>query len=85
MDTHFALLARFQSPVVELKYISEEFLGLKPRSAESKSKTCDLPFPTLKLRNSERSPTMVRVADLADYIDMQYRLAKKEWDSTKTG
>lgn len=83
MNTNFALLARFESPFVELKEISEEFLGLKPKSAESKAKACDLPFPTLKLRDSERSPTMVKVEDLASYIDKQYEVAQKEWQSVQ--
>lgn len=84
MNTNFALLARFESPVVELKEISEEMLGLKPKSAESMAKACSLPFPTFKLRDSERSPTMVKVEDLAAYLDERYAAAQKEWESVQT-
>ncbi|MFT6928213.1 MAG: hypothetical protein ACJAZP_003863 [Psychromonas sp.] len=81
MNTNFALLARFKSPFVALKDISKEFLGITPITAEQKAKACDLPFPTLKLRVSERSPTLVKVEDLAAYIDKQYETAEKEWKS----
>jgi hypothetical protein len=81
MNMAFALLARFESPVVALKDISDEFLGLTPKTAEQKAKAQDLPFPTFKLRDSERSPSLVNVQDLAAYIDSQYTLSRKDWDT----
>jgi len=83
MKTTFALLARFGSPLVPLDKICEEFLGLKSKTAENQAKACTLPFPTLKLRNSERSPTMVKVEDLAAHIDKQYEESNKEWRSVQ--
>ncbi|MFT5758577.1 MAG: hypothetical protein ACI9LM_003323 [Alteromonadaceae bacterium] len=83
MNTNFALLARFESPFVQLKLISQEFLGFTPVTAEAKAKACALPFPTCKLRNSERSPTMVKVEDLAVYIDSQYEIAHHDWQSVQ--
>jgi len=76
----FALLARFETPAVPLKDICQEFLGINPKTAEQKAKACDLPFPTFKTRNSERSPTLVNVADLGDYLNDQYSLGRKEWE-----
>lgn len=83
MSIIFALLARFESPLIPLELICEEFLGLKPKTAESKAKACTLPFPTLKLRNSERSPTMVKVEDLAAHIEKKYEESQKEWQSVQ--
>ena len=83
MNTHFGLLARFESPFVQLKVISKEFLGITPVTAEAQAKACALPFPTCKLRASERSPTMVKVEDLAAYIDKQYQAAAEEWQSVQ--
>jgi len=80
MNTQFALLARFESPTVRLKDISEEFFGYTPKTAEDKAKGQDLPVPTFKLRNSERSPTLVNIKDLAAFIDKQHALAKSDWD-----
>ena len=84
METRFALFARFGSPFIALEKISEEFLGLKPKTAESKAKACALPFPTLKLRDSERSPTMVKIEDLASYLDKKYADSQKMWNSVQT-
>ncbi|NOH21444.1 pyocin activator PrtN family protein [Vibrio cyclitrophicus] len=81
MNMHFALLARFASPTVELKAVSQEFFGITPKTAEQKAKACDFPVPTFKLRDSERSPTLIRVEDLAMYIEKRYELAKTDWQS----
>lgn len=81
MNTTFALIARFESSTVELKQISQEFLGITPKTAEQKAKACDLPFPTFKLRESERSPTLVKLEDLGAFIDKQYKEAREEWES----
>ncbi|MCG9963999.1 pyocin activator PrtN family protein [Shewanella cutis] len=81
MNTTFALLARYQSPVVSLKEICQEFLGLTPKTAEQKASAKELPFPTFKLRDSERSPTLVKVADLGEYMDNQYAQSRKDWDT----
>ncbi|MFT5788039.1 pyocin activator PrtN family protein [Shewanella sp. GutDb-MelDb] len=80
MNISFALLARFESPTVELKVISEEFFGYTPKTAEQKAKAQDLPIPTFKLRDSERSPSLVNVADLATYVEQRYRESKSDWD-----
>ncbi|CAK1724595.1 Pyocin activator protein PrtN [Vibrio crassostreae] len=81
MNMQFALLARFESPTVELKAVSQEFFGITPKTAEQKAKACDFPVPTFKLRDSERSPTLIRVEDLAMYIEKRYELAKTDWQS----
>ncbi|MCJ8318739.1 MAG: pyocin activator PrtN family protein [Colwellia sp.] len=79
MNTNFALLARFETPVIELKQVCEEFFGIKPKTAEQKVKGCDFPIPTFKLRDSERSPTLIKIEDLANYIDKRYAEAEIEW------
>ena len=81
MNTNFALLARFGSPTVELRDICKEFFGVTPKTAEQKVKSCDLPIPTFKLRDSERSPTLIKVEDLAAYIDKRYEEARNDWHS----
>lgn len=79
MNTTFALLARFESPTVELKAVCQEFFGITPKTAEQRAKACDFPVPTFKLRDSERSPTLIKVEDLAAYIDKKYEQAKRDW------
>ena len=79
MNTTFALLARFESPTVRLKDICVEFFGITPKTAEQKAKSQDLPVPVFKLRDSERSPTLVKVEDLAAYIDRCHQSSKGDW------
>ena len=81
MNTSFALLARFGSPTVELKDVCKEFYGITPKTAEQKVKACDFPVPTFKLRDSKRCPTLMKVEDLAAFIDTKYQEARDEWQS----
>ena len=83
MNTSFALLARFESPTVDLKDICDEFFGITPKTAEQRVKSCDLPVPTFKLRDSKRCPTLVKIEDLAAYIDKQHSEAKQQWQSAQ--
>ncbi|TOQ09135.1 pyocin activator protein PrtN [Vibrio parahaemolyticus] len=64
---------------MELKQISQEFFGITPKTAEQRAKARNFPIPTFKLRDSERSPTLVKIEDLANHIDRQYEQAKNEW------
>ncbi|WP_210499654.1 pyocin activator PrtN family protein [Vibrio crassostreae] len=79
MNTNFALLARFGTPTVELKQVSQEFFGITSRTAEQRAKACDFPVPTFKLRDSERSPSLIKIEDLAAYIDKRHSEAKQDW------
>jgi len=81
MNTNFALLARFNSPIVELKVVSKEFFGITPKTAEQMAKAHNFPVPTFKLRESERCPTMVNLSDLAAHIDKKYEDARETWAS----
>ena len=79
MNTNFALLARFGNPTVELKQVSQEFFGITSRTAEQRAKACDFPVPTFKLRDSERSPSLIKIEDLAAYIDKRHSEAAQDW------
>ncbi|MBG9999448.1 pyocin activator PrtN family protein [Pseudoalteromonas sp. NSLLW24] len=81
MNTNFALLARFETPVINLKDVCQEFFGISVKTAMQKIKGQDFPVPTFRLANSERSPVFIKVEDLAFYIDKQYQIASKEWQT----
>ncbi|WP_159821470.1 pyocin activator PrtN family protein [Colwellia sp. 20A7] len=84
MNTNFALLARFETPIINLKDVCQEFFGITVKTAMQKIKGQDFPVPTFRLANSERSPVFIKVEDLANYIDQQYQIASKEWQSVHT-
>ena len=83
MNTKFALLAKFESPIVPLKDICKDFFGISPKTAETKAAAADLPVPTFKLRESQRSPTLIKVEDLAKYIDSCHLEGTKIWNSVR--
>lgn len=84
MNMTFALLACFQKPAVPLKEVCQEYLGLLPKTAEQKAKAGTLPFPTFKVRDSERAPTMVNITDLGEYLQSQYEKGRNEWQSVNS-
>ncbi len=81
MNTLFALLARFERTEIPLEDISLEFLGITPRTARQRANAAMLPFPTFKVRDSEKAPHLVRAQDLSEYIDKRYAQAREEWES----
>ena len=83
MNTNFALLARFESPIIELKDVCQEFFGITVKTAKQKIKREDFPIPTFSLIQSERSPVLLKVEDLAAFIDEQYKPAAEKWQSVR--
>lgn len=81
MNTAFALAFRFGTTVVPLKDISEEFLGITPKTANTRANTGEIEIPVFQLRVSTKSPYLVKIEDLAFYIDDCHRKAKAEWKS----
>ncbi|WP_299002356.1 pyocin activator PrtN family protein [uncultured Shewanella sp.] len=80
MNTAYALLARYETPVIELAKVCEEHFNLAAKTAEQKAKVHGLPVPTFKLRESSKAPSFVHIDDLAAFIDKQRLEAKKDWD-----
>lgn len=70
---------RAQIPLTE---ISEEFLGLKPTQAARLAGLQQLPFPVHRM-GSQKSPWMVFITDLADYIDAQREDARALWEKMR--
>lgn len=78
MNTHFALLARFGNPIVQLSDISEEFFGMKKRTAQDKVTTGEFPIPTFKLSEQKGAPILVHVEDLSTFIDSKLSAAREQ-------
>lgn len=79
----YALHLRFGSPVVELRHISEEFFGVSPKTAQQRVNACEFPIPAFRMEDSQRSPSLVRIDDLASYLEKRYEAAKTEWLSVR--
>ena len=77
--THEALLATHKAAALKLIDICEPYLGLTYAVALRKAGSNELPFPAFRPMASQRSPWMVKVEDLADFLDEQAAAAKVEW------
>jgi len=76
--TEFQLLAVYKGPV-PLGDICERFLNLSREEALRKASLNKLPFPTFRLGDSRKAPTLVHLSDLAQHIDLSHQCAKEAW------
>lgn len=78
-NTAFALYARFGKAEVPLCEISQEYFGINSKTAQQKARTHELPLPVFRMEESQRAPFLVKLNDLAEYIDRKHQLAREEW------
>lgn len=67
------------SPLIPIELIAEPILGLSIATAKRKASNFELPFPTLRLTNSQKSPYFVHIQELANYIDKITSEAQNNW------
>lgn len=78
--TRVELLAVYRAPVVQVESICEKYLNLSWHTAKTRAALNALPFPTFRMSESKKAPLLVRVGDLAEYIDKQRDEAQREWE-----
>ncbi|WP_071883775.1 pyocin activator PrtN family protein [Serratia marcescens] len=83
MNTMFLLMAEYERSSIPLSEIAERYLGLRPSTAEQKAAEGKLPIVTFRVGNTQKSPRMVHVADLAELIDQRRKAAKEELERCK--
>lgn len=71
MNTMFLLMAEYNTASIPLADICEKYFGMKVATADKKASLGKLPIPTFRMGDSQKSPRMIHVKDLADYIDKQ--------------
>ncbi len=81
MKTQFALLARFGTPVIHLNDVSEEFFGMKIRTAQTKVLAGEFPIPTFRLSELKGAPHLIHLDDLASFIDEKLLDAHKAYNN----
>ncbi|MDA3806590.1 MAG: pyocin activator PrtN family protein [Thiomicrorhabdus sp.] len=78
MKMMYFLMAQYDKPVVELDVIASEYLGIdNPQLVKRKASKGDIPFPVFKLGDN-KSPWMVSLQDLADWIEKKRDTAKAD-------
>jgi hypothetical protein len=73
-------MAEFGSgTMIPLESLAFKVLGLSVNTAKRKAKACNLPFPTVKLHDSQKAPYLVHIHDLANYIEDRCNTVRIEW------
>lgn len=74
------LMMEYETPVVPLKKVHEKYFGIENTyTANKRAKDQDLPVPVFRM-GSNKSEWLVRLEDLAFYIDKQAEETKKVWE-----
>jgi hypothetical protein len=74
----FLLMAQFETPLIPIAKVGE-FLGMSEHQINAQASKHLLPFPVIKLSDSQKAPRFVRIEDLATHIDSQAEKAKTVW------
>ena len=83
MNTAFLLMAEFGTSQIPLSDIAPKYLKMSQTTAERKANAGELPIPTYRLNDSQKSPRMIHVNDLATFIDKQRDDAIIEFNRSK--
>ena len=78
MNTAFLLLAQYGKADVPLSDVASDYLGMTQKEANTRAKRAALPFPAYRV-GSNKSPWLVRVTDLAAYLDAEREKAARDW------
>jgi hypothetical protein len=83
--THTILLEQFGSVIIPVEELAESYLHLARRTALNMAKKHQLPFPCFKLGNSNKSPFVVHLNDLVDFIDRRVAEERRVWKAFQIG
>lgn len=78
MNTAFLLLAQYGKADVPLAAVASDYLGMTQKEANTRATRAALPFPAYRV-GSNKSPWLVRVTDLAAYLDAEREKAERDW------
>jgi hypothetical protein len=82
VNTVFLLMAEFGQTDIPLETVADRYLGMDERVARAKAGRGELPFPAFRA-GSQKSPWLVRVTDLADWLDRERARALHDWSARR--
>lgn len=85
MNTMFLLMAEYGSATVPLGQVCEKYFGMKAATAEKHAALGRLPIPTFRASESQKSPRMIHIQDLANHIDAQLKKGRGLLEQMKSG
>lgn len=77
------LLAVYKTPAIPVEKIAEEHFSMNGANAARAAALHRLPFPTFRLRDSQKAPLLVYVTDLAKHIDSQREDAVQKFERSQ--
>lgn len=73
------------APLVKLADVCEKYFGNKPYQARKRAGKNTLPVPAFRLDpTSHKSPWMVLLKDIADFVDAKGAEARVSWVNSQT-
>lgn len=78
MNTAFLLMAQYGKADVPLADIASDYLGMTQKEANTRATRAALPFPAYRI-GSNKSPWLVRITDLAAFLDAERERAARDW------
>ena len=82
MNTTFLLMAEFGTTDIPLEVVAEKYLALGARAAGHKASKGELPFPAYR-PGSQKSPWLVRITDLAAWLDAERAKAQRDFEGRR--
>lgn len=83
-STYFALLAEFGTAHVPIVEVARKYFGYEEKKAKGVAASGNFPFPVFRA-GGQKSPWLVDIADLADYIDKARNKAQQQKNLITTG
>lgn len=82
MNTTFLLMAEFGGADAPLREVASKYLGISGPEADRRANRQALPFPAYRA-GSQKSPWMVRITDLAAFLDAERDRARADWEAVQ--
>ncbi|WP_244536396.1 pyocin activator PrtN family protein [Agarivorans sp. QJM3NY_29] len=84
--THMILLQQFNyRALIPVEELAEPYLNLARRTALNRAKTHSLPFPCFRVGDTQKSPYVVALSDLVEFIDRRIEEERSLWKSFQIG
>jgi len=80
-NTTLLLMAEHGAVDIKLESISEKYFGLSPEQARRKATLGQLPVTAYRAAPSRKAPWLIRVSDLAEYLDQ----CREEAETLRSG
>jgi hypothetical protein len=80
VNATFLLFAEFGQTDIPLETIAARYLGIDGKVARARANRGELPFPAFRA-GSQKSPWLVRITDLAEWLERERGRAASDWMS----